>query len=69
MERNLKILVCYHKKDYLVKEEPYLPLQVGKAQAKVDLGIVGDNTGDNISDKNYCYCELRECKLNCVKLQ
>lgn len=38
--------------------EPYLPLQVGKEIATADLGIQGDNEGENISAKNRSYCEL-----------
>lgn len=57
-EKTLKVLVCYHKKDYLIEDKSFLPIQVGKSSSNVDLNITGDNTGDNISDKNYCYCEL-----------
>lgn len=53
-----KILVCCHKQDVWAKEEPYLPIQVGKAISNIDLGIQGDDTGDNISAKNASYCEL-----------
>lgn len=35
----------------------YLPLQVGRALHE-DYGYLGDNTGDNISDKNPYYSEL-----------
>ena len=35
-----------------------MPIQVGKALTDVDLGIQGDDTGDNISFKNGSYCEL-----------
>jgi hypothetical protein len=34
------------------------PIQVGKAIAKENLGIAGDNEGDNISTKNPYYSEL-----------
>lgn len=57
-QANLKILLCCHKDDYILKTEPYLPIHLGKSRSNIDLGIIGDNTGDNISDKNYCYCEL-----------
>ncbi len=52
------ILVCAHKKDRCLAHEPYLPIQVGKAISAVDLGFVGDDTGDNISHKNRSFCEL-----------
>lgn len=55
---NVKILVCCHKQDVCATEPPYFPIQVGKAISQVDLGIQGDNTGDNISHKNASYCEL-----------
>ena len=55
---NCRIIVCCHKDDIRVDQEPYLPIQVGKALSDQDLGIVGDDTGDNISAKNRSYCEL-----------
>lgn len=56
---NVKILVCCHKKDIMATQEPYMPIHVGKAlHPELDLGIQGDNTGDNISEKNGSYCEL-----------
>jgi hypothetical protein len=36
----------------------YLPLHVGKAGKDLELGFQGDNTGDNISEKNPTFCEL-----------
>jgi hypothetical protein len=35
-----------------------MPIQGGKAIANVDLGIQGDDTGENMSEKNPHYCEL-----------
>ena len=56
---NVKILVCCHKQDVMATQEPYMPIHVGKAlHLELDLGIQGDNTGDNISEKNGSYCEL-----------
>lgn len=55
---NIKILTCIHKDDIYLKDKDYLPIHVGKALSNVDLGIQGDDTGDNISVKNTCYCEL-----------
>ena len=52
------IIVCCHKNDIMVTQEPYLPIQVGKALSNRDMNITGDNTGDNISEKNRSYCEL-----------
>ena len=54
-----EILVCCHKKEIMPTKPPYLCVHVGKAlHENLDLGIIGDNTGDNISDKNHNYCEL-----------
>ena len=55
---NVKVLVCCHKESKLPSDERYLPIHVGKALSKQELGIVGDETGDNISKKNSSYCEL-----------
>lgn len=61
---NIKIIVATHKKYRMPDDEMYLPVHVG-AEGKtdadgnpLDLGFTKDNTGDNISAKNYCYCEL-----------
>lgn len=55
---NAKILVCCHKESPLPHSKVYLPIQVGKAISNIDLGIQGDNTGENISEKNESFCEL-----------
>ncbi len=57
MER-LKIIVCTHNKSIKMHEDCFLPIQVGKAISDLDLGIQGDDQGDNISYKNPNYCEL-----------
>ena len=54
---DLKILVATHKEYWMPEDKVYLPLHVGK-EGKQDLGYVGDNTGENISNKNANYCEL-----------
>ncbi|MBR0500108.1 MAG: DUF4422 domain-containing protein [Bacteroidales bacterium] len=53
-----KVLVCCHKPDVFATQDPFYPIHVGKAISQVDLGILGDDTGDNISSKNGSYCEL-----------
>lgn len=55
---NTKILVCCHKSDIMAVQEPYFPIQLGKAITDMSLGITADNTGENISCKNPSYCEL-----------
>lgn len=54
----VKILVCCHKPDKFKSDDVYMPIHVGKATSKYDLGIQGDNTGDNISAENANFCEL-----------
>lgn len=54
---NIKIIVATHKKYQMPEEKMYLPVHVGR-EGKQDLGYAGDNTGDNISNKNNFYCEL-----------
>jgi hypothetical protein len=56
--KNIKLIVATHKKFQMPKDtNMYLPLHVGR-EGKVNLGYVGDNTGDNISKLNPYYCEL-----------
>ncbi len=57
-KESLKILVCCHKLDSFKSDDVYMPIHVGKATSSVDLGIQGDDEGDNISAKNANYCEL-----------
>lgn len=54
---NIKVIVATHKPYWMPSDDIYLPLHVGKA-GKPDIGFVGDDTGDNISEKNPNYCEL-----------
>lgn len=54
---DVKIIVAAHKDYRMPDDEIYFPLQVG-AEGKEALPFAGDNTGDNISEKNYSYCEL-----------
>ncbi|MCH4183711.1 MAG: DUF4422 domain-containing protein [Prevotella sp.] len=53
-----KILVCCHKPDQFISDDVYMPIQVGKAISKYNLGIQGDDTGENISAENPHFCEL-----------
>lgn len=58
MSEKVKILVCCHKEDQFKSDDVYMPIHVGKKNSGIDLGIQGDDEGDNISDKNASYCEL-----------
>ena len=64
---SVKLLICYHKPDKLFKDEILTPIHVGRAPARakgnpalpwLEENMIGDDTGENISDKNYCYNEL-----------
>lgn len=55
---NVKILVAAHKSYRMPKDDIYLPIHVGKEGKDLELGYIGDNTGDNISTKNPTFCEL-----------
>ena len=55
---NIKIIVATHKEFIMPQDKDlYLSLHVG-CEGKKDLGLQGDNTGDNISVLNPYYCEL-----------
>jgi len=54
---NIKILVATHKKYQMPIDPCYLPIHVGK-EGKSNIGYMGDNSGENISEKNPYFCEL-----------
>lgn len=54
---DIKILIALHKPYWAEKNKAYLPINVGK-KGKPYIGFIGDDTGDNISEKNPNYCEL-----------
>lgn len=59
--KKIEILVACHKPDSYLKNEVYTPIHVGRSISKYSdamLEMIGDDTGDNISDKNPYYCEL-----------
>ncbi len=55
---DIKILVATHKAYQMPKDDIYLPIHVGKEGKTLELGCIGDNTGENISHKNAYYAEL-----------
>jgi hypothetical protein len=57
MDVKVKIFVCTHKPFEPPKDSIYVPLHVGK-KGKESLGYLGDDTGDEISEKNCYYSEL-----------
>ncbi len=54
---SVTVFTMTHKKFPTPKDPVYVPLHVGRACSE-DLGYPGDNTGENISDKNCFYGEL-----------
>ena len=58
MDNCVKILIACHKPSPIPKAEVLFPVLVGKKGADIQMDIQGDDEGENISDKNYCYCEL-----------
>lgn len=51
------IYVAAHKAAEFPADPGYQPIHVGRALATADLGIPGDDTGDNISRLNPSFCE------------
>lgn len=68
--KNVKLLICYHKPATLFKDEIFTPIHVGRANARKKAApgdknyqwmldnMIGDDTGENISDRNGCYNEM-----------
>lgn len=52
---DIKIAIVTHKKYWFPEDAIYYPIQVGFGDC---LGILRDNTGENISKKNHSFCEL-----------
>lgn len=69
-EKNIKLLICYHKKAPLFKDNILTPIHVGRANARKRMdhesenykwlmeNMIGDDTGENISDQNDSYNEM-----------
>lgn len=59
--KTIKILVACHKPVGLFRDDMYIPIHVGRSGGggNYDMAdMIGDDTGDNISEKNPLYCEL-----------
>ena len=57
----IKILVACHKPCDVISNDVYMPIHVGRAVSKYKdemAHMTGDDTGDNISEKNPYYSEL-----------
>lgn len=59
MQVTVQIYTAYHRAAPLIHSRSVVPIHVGRAVAKAPLdGMIGDDTGDSISDRNASYCEL-----------
>jgi lipopolysaccharide biosynthesis glycosyltransferase len=57
--KNIKIYVSCHKNSYVPNNPLLIPIQTNAINAKVRFnGMLYDDVGDNISEKNDRYCEL-----------
>lgn len=54
---SIKLFTITHKQFTPPNDSMYVPLHVGRANG-TDLGFLGDDTGDSISEHNPFYCEL-----------
>lgn len=57
-DNTVKIFQACHKPSTYIQNDVFQPIQLGKVISNVSLGILGDDTGDNISEKNVIYAEL-----------
>lgn len=57
-KQTIKIFCIYHSKSTIFRSDAVEPIQSGTALSSEDLGFLKDNTGDNISLKNFFYGEL-----------
>lgn len=59
MEDKIAIFIVCHKPTHILKNSLFVPIQVGSALSDWrGEGMIYDNEGDNISEKNPEYCEL-----------
>ena len=58
-EKSIKIFVTYKEKHQIIETDIVKPIQTGRAIADEAFeGMIGDDTGDNMSKENDKYCEL-----------
>jgi hypothetical protein len=58
MDNRVKILVACHKPSPIPQNDMLMPIHVGSKCSQFVLDMQRDDEGENISEKNYCYCEL-----------
>lgn len=54
----IPIYVCCHNECFLPENELLIPIQAGRRIAEHKLDMLGDDSGENISQRNANYCEL-----------
>jgi hypothetical protein len=58
MKRDLILFAAYHRPYPIPPVDFIYPVQAGKALSKLKLDLPGDDTGDQISERNEFYSEL-----------
>ncbi len=58
MSETIKIFISYHKESEKLESGIMIPVHAGARQSSLNLDMIGDDEGDNISCKNDRYCEL-----------
>jgi len=63
MNPKITVLVCYHTDAPRIKDDVFAPIHLGRACASPEgtralRDCIGDDTGENISDRNPRFCEL-----------
>lgn len=56
--KRLVLYTAFHKPYTSPNVDWVIPIHAGKSISNTELAILGDNTGDNISDLNPIFCEL-----------
>lgn len=58
MRKKISIYIVAHKSFQIPEDDVFIPIHVGRALSMPLNGLIGDDTGDNISKKNRQYCEM-----------
>lgn len=58
MPKTIRILNVMYNPSFILKNKYIIPIQAGRALKPPIEGVIGDDTGNNISQENPFYCEL-----------
>ena len=59
MSKSIEIFIACHKQSEIPCNKIFKPIHVGSKNSNIKLqGLLRDDEGDNISEKNFSYCEL-----------